>query len=299
MSIAKLLTKNKLENALKPLTFEPNSIDGWGPTKNPRNKIMKVNFDFGKTFTIDTSSKIKRVVEQLTKSITDINSRLQFIENTYVIRLDALLNQVNFQYQVFDQFSRLVDFTGAPQGDIPNIGLWRPIIDPFILDIFTIPQTNFTARELFSNEDFNLITEEITSYDINGNPTVESFVDRFIRIPNNFNLALNPVTNNRANIIQYQELQGNNNRERNNVRRLLNETNNNVAFIAALDAGVIVLNEINNGIFYTRKIKIILNQVRELIKEMQIINTSLNTEFSKNYMNIPYDVILNNCLRLQ
>ena len=50
---------------------------------------------------------------------------------------------------------------------------------------------------------------------------------------------------------------------------------------------------------YPVQIKLIFNQVKELIKEIQTINTTLNTEFSKNYMNIPYDVLLNNCLRLQ
>jgi hypothetical protein len=168
MSIAKLLTKNKLENALKPLTFEQNSIDGWGPTKNPRNKIMKVNFDFGKTFTVDTSSKIKIVVDQLTKSVTDIDTKFKFMQDIYITKIDTILNQLSFQYQILNSFNGLVDAAGNRQSMFPRTfaANWIPVADPRIEEIFSIPQTNFDARELFSNEQFDLVNEEIISYDL-------------------------------------------------------------------------------------------------------------------------------------
>ncbi len=301
MSIAKLLTKNKLENALKPLTFEPNSTDGWGPTNNPRNKIMKVNFDFGKTFTLDTTSKIKKVVEQLTKSVTDINSKFEFMQDIYITKIDTILERLSFQYQVFRHFNGLVDVGGVPQSSLPNFGASRPVTDNFILDVYTSPPTQFTARELFSNDEFDLATENITSYDSAGTPTVEIIRDRSKRLGDNSIRGLNL----NLLIVDYEELSGANNRERNDLRRILNDINSNRTLDSALTSGglggmpLLPLSQINNGIYYTRKIKIIYNQVKNLIKEIKDINTTLNTLFNNNYMNIPYDVVLNNCLRLQ
>ncbi len=302
MSIAKLLTKNKLENALKPLTFEPNSTDGWGPTKNPRNKIMKVNFDFGKTFTVDTSSKIKKVVEQLTKSVTDIDSKFKFIQDTYITKIDTILDQLSFQYQVFRHFEGLVDAAGAPQSSLQNFGASKPVTDNFILDVFVgrIINNNFIARELFSNERFDLTTNNITSYDLAGNPKVETFTDRFRRIPDNFTRGLNR----RLLVVNYDELPGANNRERNDLRRILNDINSNRTLESGLTPDrlgitLLPLLDINNGVFYTRKIKLIFNQVKELVKEIQTINADLNIILGNNYMDISYDVVLNNCLRLQ
>ncbi len=295
MSIAKLLTKNKLENALKPLTFEPNSTDGWGPTKNPRNKIMKVNFDFGKTYTLETTSKIKKVVEQLSKSITDIDTKFKFIQDVYTTKLDTILDRLSFQYQVFDHFSRLDDGAGVLQGDIRNIGLWRPTIHPTILDVYTMLPGEFTARELFSNDVFDLTTNNITSYDLAGTATVETITARARRIGDNSIRGLNtPLL-----VVEYENLSGANNRERNDARQLLNEINSNQFLERGLTNLTLPLNRINNDVYFVRKIKVILFQVNQLIKESKDINTTLNTLFANNYMNIPYDVVLNNCLRLQ
>jgi hypothetical protein len=294
MSIAKLLLKNKLESAFKPNTFQPNTQDGWGPDNNPKNSIMKVNFEFNKTLVFNLRAKITKLFNQIENNTANLIKKLRIIDNLYIKSLDELLNRLNFQYQILHIFTTLVDGAGVLQSNIPNAALILPIANQQIIDIFThqtlynrVLQETFTSRELGSNAQYNLNVDTIT--DIAGvqNP-----------IPVN-ELVLNPTPLHRS--FSYEKLDekvDKSFKERNTIRDMLNDINTNNPFLGPYIAAN-PLGEINASKFYIRKLKMIMTEINKLLVVLDNNKTLINQEINKPFNTINFNLIFDLTIQLQ
>ena len=290
MSIAKLLLNNKLESALKPNTFQSNTQGGWGPDNNPKNKIMKVNFDFKRTFVLNLRSKITKSLSQLDNNSSNLITKMKIIDDLYIKSIDDLLNNLNYQYQILHRYTML---------GLPNITLTTtilPITDKSISDKF-ISEDNiggkievFDSREIGGKTRFNLNRDLRVDYDISGNPNP-------VLIPST-ELALNTTHSHPYKYGKLDEKLDKANKERNVVRDMLNDINlKNTNLNNSITT--VQLGEINNSKFYTRKLKMIMIEINKLLVSLDINKKIIDQEFNKPFDSIDFNIIFDSTVQIQ
>ena len=297
MSIAKLLLKNKLESALKPNSFQPNTQDGWGPDNNPKNSIMRVNFDFNKTLVFNLRAKITKLFNQLENNSSNLIRKLRIIDNLYIKSIDDLLNRLNFQYQILHTYTTLVDGAGNLQSNIPNAASIVPITNQQIIDIFSYQAKYrtkmeiFDSRELGNNAQFNLNMNSIVDINLAG-------VINYIAIPVN-ELAFNTTPLPRS--FTYEKLDeklDKSFKERNTIRDMLNDINTNNPFLAPYLAAN-PLGEIYMSRFYTRKLKMIMIEINKLLVSLDNNKNLIIQEVNKPFDTITFNVVFDLIIQLQ
>jgi hypothetical protein len=297
MSIAKLLLNNKLDLALKPNTFQPNTQNGWGPDNNPKNKIMKVNFDFKNTLILNMRAKMTKIFSQLDNNSSNLITKMNIIDNLYIKSIDRLLNRLNYQYQILQIYSTLVDGAGVLQSNIPNAALIVPITNQQYIDIFTYEALYRTGRETFESREIG----KTSGYDLSGNRIIEvnNLGVRTLTLIPPTELELNETPKHGS--FTYEKLDEKVDKtfkERNTIRDMLNDINTNNPFLGPHIA-TNPLGEINNSKFYIRKLKMIMREIRKLLVVLDNNKKIIDAEFNKQFDSINFNVIFDSTVQIQ
>jgi hypothetical protein len=258
MSIGNAIIKNELQTCLKPMQFQQNTIGGWGPDSNPQNKILQTGneSDFLKKFDIEMDDKIKKTLTQLKLNRENLFKESENIKKLYIKPSEDILNEFNYTYQI------ICILSGHGQtGYIPHDINANEILTYFKSDL-PIPIT-FINRNIDSN----------VLIDVTNDGT------------KNLPLPVKPDYSNNRNL----------NANRNAVRRMLEDINNN-HFIGINP----LLAPVNNGDYYTKKSHMIYDELIQIINvNIKTIEENITTNLNKKFDKIDSKVILLECIDMQ
>jgi hypothetical protein len=275
MSIAKLLIKNKFEPSLKPFTFQPNSIGGWGPDANPKNKVLKIGniSEIERNLTTDINLKLDKTSKQLNTNLQNLDKTIKHIYALYAGNIDELLNQFNAQYQ-FLKHLITIPRGGSFEAVVRDPTQFPDVTDPSIINLLTNNNVNeeFISRNIDNNNNINLNNDNV-------NELNELRIPRYTSIPRD---------------------------PRDIIRRSLADINRNNAIVGTGSTfrpvpinGKPIVAPGDRSKFFTRKLKMIYQQVLINLQEITASIVDINQELNNNFKNINYDIIYNECIKTQ
>ena len=273
LSIANLLIKEKLQACLKPMTFEPNTMGGWGPDANPKNKILKVGntYEFLNKLNTNVDKKKTKIMTDLASNANKIEDSFNAILEKIINPIDNLLDKFSYEYQILHRLNNLallhmpVGFNFALAFPLPNL-----VQIDNLFNNGNIPN-NFIVRAIDDN----------TVMDVDASPAYLHQIPIF------------PAS-----------LYANNPRDKpeiNAVKAIHRDIISDVANPLNLNIVANPLIQINGGHFYTKKINIIFTEIQQNIRDIEAERPEITRHLERdlNQANSDSRDIIMRCMKIQ